>query len=129
MTNPIDTITNLISLPYEYEWLDFKENWFPKDEIGEYISAISTGSALSGREFDYVVWGVSDKTHEITDTTVNFDKDIDHKLLKKLSCTKSKTSIVFEVEETEIDGKKIQLLTIPSARLEIKESELMNGLL
>jgi len=34
------------SLPHEYEWLDFKENWFSKDEIGEYISAISNGAAL-----------------------------------------------------------------------------------
>ena len=49
MINIIDTVTNLISLPHEYEWLDFKENWFFKDEIGEYISAISNGAALSER--------------------------------------------------------------------------------
>lgn len=47
MTNLSDTITNLISLPHEYEWLDFKENWFSKDGISEYISAISNGAALS----------------------------------------------------------------------------------
>ena len=41
MTNIIDTVTNLISLPHEYEWLDFKENWFSKDEIGEYISLVT----------------------------------------------------------------------------------------
>ena len=78
MINIIDTVTNLISLPHEYEWLDFKENWFSKDEIGEYISAISNGAALSGREYGYIVWGVNDKTHEITGTTVNFDQDIEH---------------------------------------------------
>lgn len=39
--NIIDTVTNLISLPHEYEWLDFKENWFSKDEIGEYISLVT----------------------------------------------------------------------------------------
>ena len=82
MTNIIDTVTNLISLPHEYEWLDFKENCFSKDEIGEYISAISNGAALSGREYGYIVWGVSDKTHEITGTTVNFDKDIEHEPYK-----------------------------------------------
>lgn len=38
-------------LPHEYEWLDFKESWFSKDEIGEYISAISNGAALSCSEF------------------------------------------------------------------------------
>ncbi len=39
--NITDTVTNLISLPHEYEWLDFKENWFSKDEIGEYISLVT----------------------------------------------------------------------------------------
>ena len=41
MTTIIDTVTNLISLLHEYEWLDFKENWFSKDEIGEYISLVT----------------------------------------------------------------------------------------
>ncbi|MBQ6783781.1 MAG: hypothetical protein IJP63_07260 [Acholeplasmatales bacterium] len=27
----------------------FKENWFSKDEIGEYISAISNGAAFRGK--------------------------------------------------------------------------------
>ena len=38
--NITDIVTNLISLPHEYEWLDFKENWFSKNEIGEYISLL-----------------------------------------------------------------------------------------
>ena len=27
MTNITDTVSNLISLPHEYEWLDFKSHW------------------------------------------------------------------------------------------------------
>lgn len=50
MSKSEDLIKNLIALPHEYEWLDFKENWFSKDEIGEYISAISNGAALCGRK-------------------------------------------------------------------------------
>jgi predicted HTH transcriptional regulator len=84
---------NLISLPHEYEWLDFKENWFSKDEIGEYISAISNGAALSGREYGYIVWGVSDKSHEITGTTVNFDKDIEHEPYKHYLARNLKPSL------------------------------------
>ena len=61
----------------EYEWFDFKENWFSKDEIGEYISAISNGAAFCGKEYGYIIWGVNDKTKEIVGTTVNFDRDID----------------------------------------------------
>ena len=58
MAKSEDLIRNLISLPHEYEWLDIKGNWFSKEEIGEYISAISNGAALRGREYGYVIWGV-----------------------------------------------------------------------
>ena len=34
MKNIIEVFENLISFRDEYEWLDFKENWFSKDEIG-----------------------------------------------------------------------------------------------
>ena len=116
MTNLPDTITNLISLPHEYEWLDFKENWFSKEGIGEYISAISNGAALSGREFGYIVWGVDDKTHEITGTKVNFDKDIDNEPYKHYLARNLKPSIAFEVDETEIEGKRLVMLTVPAAK-------------
>ena len=60
-----DIFENLLSLKDEYEWLDFKENWFSKDEIGEYISAISNGASLCGKENGYIVWGVNDKTKKV----------------------------------------------------------------
>ena len=116
MTNLNDIIVNLISLPHEYEWLDFKENWFSKDGIGEYISAISNGAALSGREFGYIIWGVNDKTHEITGTNVNFDKDIDNEPYKHYLARNLKPSVAFEVDETEIEGKYLVMLTIPAAK-------------
>ena len=47
MAKSENLIKSLIALPHEYEWLDFKESWFSKDEIGEYISAISNGAALT----------------------------------------------------------------------------------
>ena len=51
MDKYLDILENLLLLEDEYEWLDFKENWFSKDEIGEYISAISNGAAICGKEF------------------------------------------------------------------------------
>ena len=50
MNKIIDIFENLITFKDEYEWLDFKENWFSKDEIGEYISALSNGAALCGKK-------------------------------------------------------------------------------
>ena len=64
MEKYVNILENFLSLKDEYEWLDFKENWFSKDEIGEYISAISNGAALCGKENGYIVWGIKDKTKE-----------------------------------------------------------------
>ena len=58
MDNFVNILENLLSFSDEYEWLDFKENWFSKDEIGEYISAISNGATICGKEKGYIVWGV-----------------------------------------------------------------------
>ena len=116
MAKSEDLVRNLISLPHEYEWLDIKGNWFSKDEIGEYISAISNGAALCGREYGYVVWGVDDASHEIIGTTVNFDKDIDHEPYKHYLARNLKQSVAFEVEEVQVDGKRVVLLSVPAAK-------------
>lgn len=41
----------LISYTYEKEWLEFKENWYDRKGIGEYISALSNSAAIKGRSF------------------------------------------------------------------------------
>lgn len=58
----------------ETEWLEFKSNYIPNQDIGEYISALSNGAALKGRPFGYLIFGVDDKTHEVTGTTFNYRK-------------------------------------------------------
>lgn len=116
MDKTIDLFENLISFKDEYEWLDFKENWFSKDGIGEYISAIANGAALCGKEFGYVVWGINDKTKEITGTTINFDKDIDGEPYKHYLARKLTPSIPFEVKEFLYNDKRIAILIVPSAK-------------
>lgn len=37
----IELFEELISYTYEKEWLEFKENWYDRKEIGNYISALS----------------------------------------------------------------------------------------
>ena len=63
-----DTIRKLISYPTEQEWFEFKENWYEPHMLGEYISAISNAAALKGVPAGYLVWGVSDDTHEVVGT-------------------------------------------------------------
>lgn len=82
MDTYLDLIENFLRLEDEYEWLDFKENWFSKDEIGEYISAVANGACLCGKEFGYVIWGISNQPRVVVGTTINFDKEINNEPYK-----------------------------------------------
>lgn len=112
----IDLLETLLSYKDEYEWLDFKENWFSKDEIGEYISAIANGAAISGKEYGYIVWGISDKTKEVVGTTVNFNKDISNEPYKHYLSRNLSPKIAFEVLEFEYLEKRIVILLIPGSK-------------
>ena len=58
----------LVKLPTETEWVEFKENNADPQEIAEYISALSNAATLCGKSRGYLVWGVDDSTHEIVGT-------------------------------------------------------------
>jgi ATP-dependent DNA helicase RecG len=45
----LSLIYELIKLPNETEWLEFKHNKENPDIIGEYISALSNSAALNGK--------------------------------------------------------------------------------
>ena len=116
MNRYIDILENLLTFNDEYEWFDFKENWFSKDEIGEYISAISNGAAFCGKEYGYIIWGVNDKTKEIVGTTVNFDRDIDGEPYKHYLARKLQPSIAFETVNFDYKNERIVMLIIPAAK-------------
>lgn len=58
----------------ETEWLEFKSSYISNHDIGEYISALSNGAALTGKPFGYLIFGIDDKTHEVTGTTFDYRK-------------------------------------------------------
>jgi ATP-dependent DNA helicase RecG len=62
-------LTELLFLPGECEWVEFKLNQAEPQEIGEYLSALSNAAALHQQAHGYVVWGVEDGTHQVKGTT------------------------------------------------------------
>ena len=48
-------VKQLIGLPTERDWFEFKENWFDANGIGEYISSLSNTAALNGKEYGFLV--------------------------------------------------------------------------
>ena len=55
-------VRELIKVPSETEWVEFKCNNKDPQMIGEYISALSNSAALCEKTKAYLVWGVQDDT-------------------------------------------------------------------
>lgn len=116
MDKYVDLLETLLSYKDEYEWLEFKENWFSKDEIGEYISAIANGAALCGKEYGYMIWGIKDETKNVIGTTINFNQDINHEPYKHYLSRYLSPKIAFEVIELSYKEQRVLILIIPQSK-------------
>ena len=54
--------------PHETEWLEFKENYYEPQVLGEYLSALANAACLAGKPRGYLVFGVQDQTHAVVGT-------------------------------------------------------------
>ena len=116
-TDYIKSLVNeIIKLPNETEWIEFKHNNEDPQMIGEYISALSNSAALNGKTNGYIIWGVDDTTHEILGTTFTPSsakkggEALENWILRLLE-----PKIDFKFYEIEIDEKSIVLLEIAPA--------------
>jgi predicted HTH transcriptional regulator len=58
-----ELLDNLIKVPKESEFIEFKLNFHSPEEIGERISALSNGACIQNQPYGYFVFGVEDTTH------------------------------------------------------------------
>ena len=109
-------VKEIIKLPNETEWIEFKHNNEDPQMIGEYISALSNSAALNGKINGYMIWGVDDKSHELLGTSFRpslskkGNQELENWLLGNLD-----PKIDFKFYELEIDSKNIVLLEIAPA--------------
>lgn len=64
-----ELLIELVKLPKESEWVEFKQNFHSEKEIGERISALSNGAALLNQQYGYLVFGVKDELQTIVGTS------------------------------------------------------------
>ncbi len=64
----INLLLELSSLSHETEWVEFKLNNSNLEDIGEYISALSNSACYHKKDYGYLVYGVSDRSHELVGT-------------------------------------------------------------
>ena len=108
-------VLDLCALSDEQEWFEFKENWFQPEVLGEYVSALSNAAAFHYKKNAFFIWGVNDVTHEIVGTTFNQYCDYNKEPYQNYLARNLSPSINFKFEETEILGKRVVVLVIPSA--------------
>ncbi|NTW19886.1 MAG: transcriptional regulator [Nostocales cyanobacterium W4_Combined_metabat2_030] len=109
-------VQQLISLPQETEWVEFKQNNEKPEAIGEYISALSNSATLHGQNTGYLVWGIEDNTRNIVGTqfkpkqTKIGNEELENWLLRLLF-----PRINFKIYELTFQNQNLVLLEIPSA--------------
>ncbi len=112
-----DVVRELRRLPRETEWVEFKVNAANPSDIGEYISALSNAAALTGKAAAWLLWGVSDDTHDLVGTTFRpgakkvGNEDLENWLLHLLE-----PKISFRFHELAVEGRPIVMLEIERAR-------------
>ncbi len=110
-----DIVSDLVNRNEE-EWFEFKENWFNKEEIGMYISALSNAAAMHGKECGYLLWGINDASHEIKGTSINYHCDFKGEPFQNYLARNLSPSIAFEFQDLQIDDKRLVLLIVPAAK-------------
>ncbi len=109
-------IEDLVALPKETETVEFKENYYTKEEIGKRISALSNSANLFEVKFSYLVFGIEDGTHNMVGT--NFkpkqekvgNMELEHWILQ---CLNSKVD--FRIYEFKYNDKEIVVFQVPPA--------------
>lgn len=109
-------VTELRKLPNETGWLEFKENNSNPEDIGEYLSALSNTASLQDKTNGYVIWGVTDGTHEVVGTSFQPAKakrgneGLESRLTRLLN-----PRLHFHFYEVTHEGKHVVILEIPRA--------------
>lgn len=107
-------LAELISLPNETEWVEFKLNYSDPEKIGEYISALANSARLHRRDFGYIVWGINDKDHSVVGTKFHpANEKVKGQELENWLVFNLKPRIDFRVFEVIYKDKRVVIFQIP----------------
>lgn len=68
-------LESLCALPREADWVEFKQNQFDADSVGQYISALANSAMFHEKDHAYLVFGVRNADHEVVGTSVNIENE------------------------------------------------------
>ncbi len=116
MENLDKLVRELMVLPQETQWVEFKHDNYTPKMIGQDISALSNGAALQDKAHAYFVWGINNETHEIVGTNYDLqtlkkgDQELENWLRYLLS-----DHADFEFQKVVMEGETVGVLIIKAA--------------
>jgi len=109
-------VNDLLQLPAEASWAEFKHNNSDKDMIGKTCSALSNAARIEGKHFAYLVWGIEDATRSVVGTTFEpSTKLVGNQGFELWFANKLKPSIMFQFRTVDHPDGRVVLLEIAAA--------------
>ena len=100
----------------ENEVVEFKSarNSYDIDDLGKYFSALSNEANLREHEYAWIVFGIDNKTHEITGTHFKDGEDALNRLKQDMSQHTTDNLIFREITPIILDSKRVLMFKIPA---------------
>ncbi|MBG58805.1 MAG: MloB [Porticoccus sp.] len=109
-------LDELLALPAETTWVEFKENNTDAEMIGKRISALSNSARLADRPFAYMLWGIRDADHMTIGT--HFEPSTHKQSNQPLEMWLTQhlqPAVAFRFQVVEHRGVRLVLLEVPAA--------------
>lgn len=115
-TDELNKILDELLLNPENECVEFKkaENKFDIDNLGKYFSALGNEANLKNKQYSWIVFGVDDKTHELTNTNFYSDNNF-NKVKKQISDNTTDNVGFIEIYEFLRDNNRVIMFQVPAA--------------
>ncbi|MDX9861659.1 MAG: ATP-binding protein [Rhodospirillales bacterium] len=113
-----ETLHELMDLPAETEWVEFKEakDSYDFDKLGRYFSALSNEANLKRQPAGWLVFGVTDRTpRKIVGSNYRHQKPGLEKLKREISKHTNHQTTFNDIHELMVGGRRVLLFQIPPA--------------
>jgi ATP-dependent DNA helicase RecG len=114
----IEKLRELMDLPHEKEWVEFKEakNNFDFDDLGKYFSALSNAANLNGQPGGWLVFGITNRLpRQIVGTNYRCQQPGLEKLKNEIAQHTNHQMTFRAIHELTEEGKRVVLFEIPAA--------------
>jgi mloB len=109
-------ISDLLKMPSETPWIEFKESNNNAELIGKLISALSNAACMNDKPCAYVLWGIEDKSHKPVGTQFHpFSQKQNKQPLELWLAQHLNPAPAIRFQEITYQGKNLVLLEIPAA--------------